>query len=319
MSEVILILEPDGYSERALSIYRRLGRVERFEDGSYDDGEVFALVSRFAHRLDERFLARYANLRFIVSPTTGLNHVDSDYCARRGIDVISLKGESEFLRSVTATAELAFGMILSLVRNIHSSFASIVNEGRWDRDPFKGRELSGLTLGILGFGRLGRRVFEIAEAFGMKTLVCDPFVDAAVFGEYGAARAGADELFERSDVVTVHVDHRKENEKMIGEREFSLMKKGSWFVNTARGELVDEAALLDALAGGRLAGAAVDVLANENDREKIFDKPLVRYAREHANLIITPHIGGCTVESMRKTEDFCARKLEELVIGEDSK
>lgn len=309
--ERILILEPEGYSPAALARYAELGPVFRHghAPGVLPE-EVTVLVVRLAHHLNAERLARYPRLRAVVSPTTGLNHIDLKTCESRGIEVVSLRGETAFLESVTATAEHALALMLALVRRIPAAHAAVVDEDRWARDDFCARDLSCLTLGIIGFGRLGRRVAGYGHALGMTVLACDPH---ATISGAGVESVPLDDLLARSDVVTLHADCRSENRHLLGVEAFGRMRGGAWFVNTARGELVDESALVAALERGQLAGAAVDVLDGEAALSAPSESPLVRYARGRDNVIITPHVGGCTSDSMRKTEVFCAEKLARVL------
>jgi D-3-phosphoglycerate dehydrogenase len=144
-------------------------------------------------------------------------------------------------------------------------------------------------------------------AFGMRVLACDP-AKRPNDVEEGVELMSLQDMLSRADLVTLHVNLTPQTEAFFGATEFERLKKGAWFINTARGELVDESALLSALETGRLAGAALDVLARESSTG-MGEHPLVRYARTHCNLLITPHIGGCTYESVQKTEEFLAGKL----------
>ena len=240
---------------------------------------------------------RAPHLRFIVSATTGLNHIDTETAKQRGIEVLSLRGEHEFLQSITATAEHTIALMLALLRRIPESFDA-VRRGSWER--VIGRELAGKVCSIIGEGRVGTQVWHLMAAFHAD-LTGNPT---------------------QADIVSLHVNYTPENEKMCDEAFFASLKPGALFINTARGELVDEEALLDALARGQLGGAALDVLADEsrmkpqdvyNERGgKWTGHGLRRYAAiKPDRLINTPHSGGATVESMEKTELFMVGKLME--------
>lgn len=319
-SPVVLLSEPAGFSPRALEILEAGCRVERLRGDRQDLLEAVAgadvLWVRLAHTIDDELLSRAGRLSTIVTPTTGLNHVDTEAAARRGVEVLSLRGRADALRDVRATAEHTVGLMLSLLRHVPEA-AAHVNAGGWDRDRFRGRELHGATVGLVGFGRLGRIVARILLAFDAVVLAHDP--DVSPYEPYVAGLpvvplVPLDELLRRSDVVSVHaalaggLPARGAPPGLIGARELGLMKDGAYLVNTARGELVDEHALLLALASGRLAGAALDVLSNET-AEGMGQSPLVAWARTHPQLLITPHLGGCTRESMEKTEVLMAEAL----------
>ena len=296
----ILIAESAGFSSLAVRRLRERGDVI---EGDLDRAGLLAAVPladvlwvRLRNRVDDEVLNAATRLRVIVTNTTGLNHIDVVGAHRRGIRVLSLRGEVEFLRTVRATAELTLGLILALVRHLPAA-ATHVNAGGWDRYGFKGHDLHEKTAGIVGLGRLGRLVATYLQALGVHVLA----TDSAPAPAEGVTLLPLDDLLAQSDLVSVHVDLNPATQALIGHREFALMKDGAWFVNTSRGEVVDEHALLSALEHGRLAGAALDVLADEPPT-RLPLHPLVQYAATHDNLILTPHIGGYTVESLARTE-----------------
>jgi D-3-phosphoglycerate dehydrogenase len=306
----ILVAEPFGFSPGASTLLHELGNVV-FAD--LDRPGLLSAVKRtdvlwvrLRHQIDAAVLGAAPRLKAIVTPTTGLDHVDIETARARGISVVSLLGETEFLRDVRATAELTVGLILALLRNLPSAAAHVL-EGGWSRDLFKGRELFGRTAGVVGYGRVGRIVARYLQSLDMCVLACDRNSEATT-ANGGVTVATLEELLSRADIVTLHVNSSPETRGFFGRRQFERMKDRALFINTARGELVDEDALLEALQSGRLGGAALDVLGNER-LVSIKNHPLVVYGQEKRNLIITPHIGGCTEESMEKTEVFLAKKL----------
>jgi D-3-phosphoglycerate dehydrogenase / 2-oxoglutarate reductase len=306
----ILVAESGGFSERAVALLRGIGDVvladldRRGLVGAV--GEADVLWVRLRNRIDGEVMAAAKRLKVIVTPTTGLNHIDLEEAGRRGIRILSLRGEADFLRDVRATAEHTVALILALLRRIPDATAH-VRDGGWDRDQFRGCELYGKTIGVVGYGRLGRIVARYLKAFDTRVLTADPQIDERT-AEAGVTIVSLSRLLQEADLVTLHVSMCDETRGFFGREQLALMKPGAWFVNTSRGELVDEIALLEALESGRLAGAAVDVLGDE-DPAGMLSHPLVGYARAHDNLLIAPHIGGCTVESTEKTELFLARKL----------
>lgn len=305
----ILVAEAEGMSEDAVAALRRAGRVTL---GDLDRpallravGGAAVLWVRLRHRIDAEVLDAAPELRAVATPTTGLNHIDLDEAARRGISVLSLRGETEFLKNVRATAEHTVNLILALLRHTPAA-ARHVTEGGWSRDLFRGEELQGKTVGIVGYGRLGRIVARYLNAFDATLLASDVRDD--LDADPWVTVVPLPELFFRSDIVTLHASLTPESHGFFGREQFARMKPGARFINTARGELIDEVALLECLQDGRLAGAALDVLSGERPAG-MGDHPLVRYARENANVIITPHVGGCTRESMETTERFLAEKV----------
>lgn len=250
-------------------------------------------------------------LKVIASNTTGTPHIDEEYAGKKGIKVISLKGETKFLSKITPTAEHTWGLMLCLIRNVIPSFKSVC-EGKWSRWPFGApKMLSKMSLGIIGLGRIGKIVAEYGKAFRMTVRFYDPYVPKPHIR--GILKVHSlQELVSKSDVITVHVPLNKETEKMINEDIISKFKRGSYFINTSRGNVVDNQALINALESGIIAGAAVDVLDDEFERgfEKSVKKhPLVNYACKHSNLIITPHIAGSTIDAWRLTQEFTIKSI----------
>jgi len=309
-----LVLEPENYSTLALESYRSLGSVQLgYLSGAFSN--ISLLVVRLEYSLDEKFLNLFPFLVAIVSPTTGLTHIDLEVCRSRNIKVYSLAECREALELVTSTSELTLGLIIGLLRSIPRAIQDVVNQGLWNRDNYRSRQLSCQTLGLVGLGRIGGHVAGYAQALGMRVLACDPYQPATRFSEVGAEQCDLVSLLEQSDILTVHANLRADNHGLIGTKQLSSMKTGSFLVNTARGALLDELAVVSALRTGQLAGVAVDVLASEHTGKSWADSPLVGAARTGLNVIITPHIGGCTSDAMHVTEEclakIVARKMKE--------
>lgn len=308
----IVITESQGFSRLAVAL---LADVAEVVEADADERTLRAVAAgadvlwvRLRNRIGASVMDAAPRLRIIATPTTGLNHIDMEEAARRGIEVMSLRGERAFLEGVRATAEHTIALMLSLLRRIPAA-VSHVRRGGWDRESMRGSELYGKTIGIVGYGRLGRIVARYAQAFDACVLACDPNVPTA---DAGVRLVQLAELLDAADIVTLHVNLTRENRGFFGRGQFRAMHGGSWFINTSRGELVDEQGLIWALRSGRLNGAAVDVITDEHSSERVHS-PLLAYARRHGNLIVTPHIGGCTVESMEKTELFLAKKVREAL------
>ncbi len=261
-----------------------------------------ALWVRLRHHIDGDLIAAAPRLTVVATPTTGHTHLDEVALAARDIAVCSLRGETEFLRSIRATAEHTVLLMLAALRHLPGATRS-VNDGRWDRDAFRGGELSSRTVGIVGWGRLGRMVGELAAAFGARVVMCDPHVaDAPV------PNLGLHALFATADIVSLHVALTPSTTGLIDEVALQHARPGAWLVNTARGEVVDEGAVERAVLAGTLAGYATDVLCREQSAG-MGDHPLVRRAAIDPRFLITPHIGGATAESMARTERHLARRL----------
>ena len=314
----ILNVEPDGYSPRAREILDTLGEVTEKpldRDGLLNAAaEYEVLITRFGHPMDKELFAAAPGLRALVSATTGLDHIDLETATESGVEVLSLQGETEFLETLSATAELTWGLLLSLLRRIPQAIDS-VKEGGWDRDIFRGNELRGKRLGILGLGRLGHMVAEYGRAFGMSMAAYDPY--ASDWPMDVDICSAVEDLMEDAQVLSLHVPLNDETRRMIDGEMLARLPAGAVLINTSRGAVVDEPALLAALESGHLAGAGLDVVADEFSGG--LSQVLLAYARDHDNLIITPHMGGATIESMEKAEVFMAQKLARfLEAGKES-
>jgi len=266
--------------------------------------EFDGYIASLRVRATREVLETAPRLRFIATPSTGLDHIDLACARDRGIAVLSLKDDTEFLSTVTATAEMAWALLLAVVRRLPWSFEA-ARQGRWARDEFRGHQLSGRTLGILGYGRLGRIVGEYGVAFRMRVIAHDV---APVAPGPGVTMVDADTLFRESDVLSVHIHLTEENRGFVSAARLARMKPGAVLVNTSRGGVVDERALVRALESGALGGAGLDVIEGEWSPD-LRSHPLVRYANARQNLVISPHTGGVTFESQRMTLEFLAGKI----------
>lgn len=303
------ILEPDDYSRTAINTYRKLGEIISGVCERNKKARVNILVTRLSHYLDRSFLDSYTTLIAIASPTTGLGHIDRKYCQTRNIRIFSLQQHQGAIDRITSTSELTFGLILSLLRNIPGAHNRVVLNHQWHRDAFKSRQLSGLTLGLIGLGRIGGHISTYAKAFGLRVIACDPYITDARFADLGAEKVKLDDLCQHADIISLHASEREDNYHLIGHRETGMMKKDALLINTARGSLMDETAITHAIREQKLGGVACDVLEFEMDPQFPQSSPLLEAAAEGFNVILTPHIGGCTVEAMHMTEEILAEAV----------
>lgn len=300
------ILEPEGFSAAAIAMLRSQFDVHVYKGECLAEflSDIQVLFIRLAFRLDDEFFAQAPCLQVICTPTTGLNHIDQKEAYRRGIQILSLKGEQEFLMNIRATPEHTFGLLLALLRNYRGAFLSSEHVG-WDRDRFRGRELCGKTVGLIGFGRVGKILAGYVQAFGAHCIYYDPDLDVETMAKVIRVDS-LEDLITPADILVLCASFSEENRGFIGKRQIDLMR-GKYFINTARGELIDESYLTDTIRKGEMAGVALDVLNDENNIEARLPE-LVELSRIH-NFIVTPHIAGATVESMEKTEVFMVQKL----------
>jgi D-3-phosphoglycerate dehydrogenase len=250
------------------------------------------------------------SLKYIVTPTTGLDHIDTVEAEKRGIQVLSLKGETAFLNTIKSTAEHTWAILLALVRNIPAAVEDVRKQG-WRREPFLATELNGKKLGIIGYGRLGRMVAQYGVAFGMEVVVNDNNPAQLTGLPEGIQSVSLENLLAESQVISLHIPSNPANYHFIDDGKIALMEKLPVIINTSRGEVVDEDALLRALYSGTISGAAIDVIEGDSVWEDTIpaDQPLLEYARDNDNLLITPHMGGYAIESIENTRLFMAQKF----------
>ena len=297
------ILEPRHFSKSAITKLKKYGDVSLHTNVNFDEflADKEVLFIRLKYQMDSVFFEKAKKLKYICSPTTGLNHVDLVEANKRNIKIICLKGETEFLSTIRATPEHTFGLLLSLLRNYKKAFLNTNNEN-WNRDLHKGFEVYKKTIGIIGMGRVGKILTKYITAFGGEVLYVD--VDIVNGLENAKKLDTLDKLIEQSDIIFLTASYSEENEKMINKHIIDLMKN-KYFINTARGELVDEEYLMSMVLKNHFSGVALDVISNETDIQNNNLKKFLPLCDTH-NFILTPHIAGATYESMWRTEEFIA-------------
>lgn len=300
------ILEPNEFSSVAIKELQKLGNVNLFDgfnlETFLEDKEV--LFIRLKYFFDKELLNKSPKLKYICTPTTGLNHLDLKEIKKRDIQIVSLKGEEDFLLTIRATPEHTFGLVLALLRNYKMAF---VEFSSWKRDDFKGFELYGKSIGIIGYGRVGQILSKYFQAFEASVYFYDILDKEALYNS--TKLDSIDEVIKKSDIVFLCASYSVENEKFFDKKKIDLLEN-RYFINTARGELVDEEYLLLKIKENFFKGVALDVIANENSNNKL-DK--INELTKERNFIVTPHIAGATYESMSKTEEFIVEKLKRFL------
>lgn len=281
---------------------------ERFEEilPQYD-----AVETCLDLRLHEALARRCKRLRIVATCTTGLDHLAVETFEELGVRLISLKHDTDFLSTITATSEQGWGLLLGVLRRVPWAFDA-VKRGEWRRSDWRGTQLFGKTLGILGFGRLGRITATIGAGFQMRILACDirEFVPPP-----GVERVGLDTLLRESDALFLHIHSTEDNYHFLDRPKLEQMKPGAVIINTSRGAVLDQDAMLDLLEKGRLGGAGLDVLEGELTVPDMSNHPVIAYARMHDNVLISPHVGGATVESQSMTMRHTLAKLRSALDG----
>ncbi len=262
-----------------------------------------ALAIRSATKVTAELLNAAPRLKVVGRAGTGLDNVDIAAASKRGIVVMNTPGGNTI-----TTAEHAVSLLLALARNIPQA-AQSMREGKWEKKKFQGTEIFNKTLGIIGMGRIGSVVAERALGLRMRVLSYDPFITKELAGNLGVELVSLDELLARADFITLHTPKTKDTAKLLNKEAFKKMKPGVRIINCARGGLIDEKALLEALKGGKVAGAALDVYETEPPPA---DFPL----REFANVICTPHLGASTEEAQANVAvAICEQIMEFLLYG----
>lgn len=299
---MVLNAETTGYSPKAIKAWEDKGFT--YQASSWEQINrtlsfpgVSVLIVRLQRKLDEEVLAKFPDLHTVVSATTGHDHLNLKALADRKIKLISLRGQNDFLKTIPSTPELCFGLLLSLIRNIPSAVES-VKQGNWNRDTFRGYQLKGKTLGIIGLGRTGKMMAGFGKFFGMDVVYFDPFVHDTEFEKVKDLSA----LLRISDVVSLHVHLDTTTIHLLNEDNLQFMKEGGFLLNTSRAGIWDESCIVELLKQKRIAGVATDVLQGElND---IHDSVLWQAQQEGYNILITPHIGGATFDAMWACEEY---------------
>lgn len=260
-------------------------------------GSFSALIIRSSVNITSEVLECAENLKVIGRAGVGVDNVDLDKATEKGVYVLNTP-----LGNVNSAAEHTIAMILSLSRHIHEAHHSFKREKRWERKSFVGIEVKDKVLGIIGFGHVGRIVTEIAnKGLKMKVLVYDPFTEESDIKSLGGERVELDELLKESDFITVHTPLNPKTKDLISSKEFKKMKDGVRIINVARGGIVNETALYNALGSGKVGGAAIDVWEEEPATEnKLLSLP---------NVLATPHLGASTVEALENVTIDIAKQI----------
>ncbi len=265
-------------------------------------GAYHGILIRSATKLTAELIGRATNMRAIGRAGVGVDNVDVEAATKRGIVVANAPQSN-----VVTAAEHTMALLLALARNIPQAYVSLT-AGKWERSKFSGVELYEKTLGIVGFGRIGQLVAARARGFQMRVIAFDPFVSAERYRELGVEKAeNSEEIYAQADFITIHLPKTEETKNWLNAQAFAQMREGVRILNVARGGLIDEAALKDALDSGRVGGAALDVFPSEPTTEH----PLFGYP----NVIVTPHLGASTAEATDRAGYQSAEQVVAALTG----
>jgi D-3-phosphoglycerate dehydrogenase / 2-oxoglutarate reductase len=307
MSERAKVLVKEKIGDSGIALLREHFDVDLGIDWSDEElaeriGAYDGIVIRSATKLTADLIERATNLKAVGRAGVGVDNVDVYAATKRGI-VVANAPES----NVVTAAEHTMALLLALARNVPQAYASLI-AGKWDRSKYSGVELYEKTLGVLGFGRIGQLVAQRARGFGMRVVAFDPFVSAERYRELGVEKADSvEDLYAQSDFITIHLPKTPETEGFIDAEAIAKMRDGVRILNVARGGLIDDGALKDALDSGKVAGAALDVFA----KEPMTEHPLFGYP----NVVVTPHLGASTAEATDRAGYQSAEQVVAALTG----
>jgi D-3-phosphoglycerate dehydrogenase len=307
MSDKSIVLITDGLQDAAIAILEKSVTVQNKPDISAEDllkavPSVDAIIVRGRTKVNADVFAAAAKLKVVGRAGVGVDNIDLKAAKAKGVTVVNAPQSTS-----VAVAEHTMALLLSLARMVPMGDAGL-RRGEWLKKKLEGFELNGKTLGVIGMGRIGSLVVARATGFGMKCLGYDPLIPADEIAKRGAKPADLDSLLAQADVITLHVPLTPETRGIINAERIAKMKKGSYIVDAARGNVVDEAALLAALDSGQIAGAALDVFAVE----PVVDSPLVK----HPKTVCTPHIAAQTGEAQERAAKDIAEEILTVLRGE---
>jgi len=307
MKKNIAVVTPITHLDGVLELLKSKGNVFMLEHGTIDQvrelllnnpiDAIFCNPNQQSYKIDEGLL-RGTAVRIINTASTGLNHIDLEYCESVGIEIQCHKNDFELINQLPSTSELAFGLLLDLMRNITMSNNVTKRDKSWDYLPFVGQQLKDYKVGIVGYGRLGKMMAKFCNAFDAEVYIYDPYSDESNIDSL-------EELFDICDAVSLHVHVTDETRHMI---DYDLLSRNvNFLVNTSRGEIVNETDIIRALKECKLWGYGADVIEDEfGDPSK---SPFFDLENSKLNCIFTPHIGGMTIQGQTKAYKWSIDKL----------
>jgi len=316
----LLCPDPKIFSSEALELIKKnfLSNIKDLTQSNFNKiGKNYNIIfTRFTKYIGSEIMSKNTKVKYILTPTTNPeDYIDLNLARKRKIKVFSLKNDGGFLKSIPATAEHTFLLILALSRNLIEA-AESTSLKKWNPGDFKGQELKGKTLGIIGLGRLGKKVASFAKTFEMNVIFYDKKIQK---NNKFQKVSSIYKLVSMSDIITIHASLNNETFHLINKKVLSRFKKNSILINTARGSIIDSNALIDSLKKKKIKGAAIDLIEDEFFVYKKKREPLLSYAKKNSNILITPHIGGFTEESVKKTDLFILKKFNDFLLKNKSK
>ena len=263
-------------------------------------------------KLDNQLIQKTHLLKAVFSPTIGFDHVDQVSLAKKGIQFSALGLENEFRSTLWSTAEHALTLILTAYRDIKHMSSDVENNFSWDNRKYFFNDIRNSTIGIIGFGNIGRKLYDLLKPFNCNILVYDPYISTSEISQYDVSKTDLNSLLMASDIVTLHVPLNNETKYLIDFKEFLLMKSKSIIINTSRGGVVNELAFLKAIKENKINGGAFDVVENESPFG-VSNSLLVQEARHNKKILITPHVGGSSQDYLHKVFSYSLDRLSEML------
>ena len=312
MKKAIIIL---NYHEYSLKILKKLSKkliIIKYNPKNQNDLEtfltkkskkfiIFAIIAKLGLKFDKQLIYLTNNkLRYLLSPTTGLNHINVSELTKNKIKIIYLKNK-KFLSSISSTAEHAWSLILSITRNLKFYDKSIFIKKKWDRGKLINTEVQGKTIGIVGYGRLGKILAKYAKAFNIKIIIYEK--KKINLPKY-ILKNSLDEIFRKSDIITINLNYEENNKNIINSKILKKSKKNLILINTSRGELIDQEYLFKMLKKNKIKFAGLDVLHGDSTWNKVIPKKTLKNLNIlKSKLIVTPHVGGYSEQAVTKTRE----------------
>jgi len=308
----ILVITPVRHIAGVPEILETIGEVTYLDDPSVNQviaeiesyDAIFTNPNKSKVFIGKEVLDAAKNLKVICTASTGTNHIDKVYAAQLGLQILALTEERDVISRISSTAELAFALTLAGLRHLVGSHNNALN-GEWDYTKYIGRQMNSLTVGVVGYGRLGSMYANYCKAFGSRVLIYDPY--KTVEDDLLEQVDDISELLSASDVIALHVHVTDETFEMIDAKSFSKMKNNVLLINTSRGDIVKEIDLVNFLKNNSGSKVGTDVLANEIKNR--LNSPLLAYAQKSNQVIITQHIGGMTRDAQEIAYGHAARLL----------
>lgn len=281
--------EKKYYSKQAINTYKKIAPISKNKSD-----KIKILVVRLNYKIEKNFLKNFKNLKFIITNTTGLDHIDRNYCKNNNIKILSLNDTKKQIKNIHSTADLTLGLLIGLVRNINFSNKYVLNQKKFERYKFISHDLKNLTAGIIGYGRLGKKVSKFTKMLGMRTI------------NYDIKNKNLDikKILGKSNVIVITATSF-DGRKILTKSLLKVLKKNTYIVNTSRFFSVDEDEIIKRLKTKSLLGYATDSIDGEYDKNIYRKNKFIKLSKNY-NIIITPHLGGFTHESLNKTEEIMA-------------